>query len=158
MSSHLIDFSRLGTCWRSRKGCGSWMTLRLVQEPKHNAAQIIAPREAAPNIARPQKQHWYEVEICNSCYCSHLEMRRRKCQSQLGDEQCESIAVCCNEPPWLISYSKIRLEFSDKVEIAKAYCPGPSARDWAIVKCLNLTGLRRTRLSDASRLDRRSSG
>ncbi|WP_156041828.1 hypothetical protein [Bradyrhizobium sp. URHD0069] len=32
---------------------------------------------------------------------------------------------------------KVRLDFSDKILLAKAYCPDPDARDWAVIKPLN---------------------
>jgi hypothetical protein len=32
---------------------------------------------------------------------------------------------------------KVRLDFSDKILLAKAYCPDPAARDWAVIKALS---------------------
>jgi hypothetical protein len=32
---------------------------------------------------------------------------------------------------------KVRLDFSDKILLAKAYCPDPDARDWSVIKTLN---------------------
>ena len=32
---------------------------------------------------------------------------------------------------------RVRLDFSDKILLAKAYCPDPDAREWAVIKTLN---------------------
>jgi len=34
-------------------------------------------------------------------------------------------------------FRKVRLDFSDKILLAKAYCPDPDARDWAVIKSLS---------------------
>lgn len=64
-------------------------------------------------------------ELSNAILRGHLEV-----EGHLDDV----VDLIFFRPEYL---RKIRLSFYGKVQIAKAYCPNPDARDWAVIECLS---------------------
>lgn len=72
------------------------------------------------------REHLNEVdELSNVILRGHLEV-----EGHLDDV----VDLIFFRPEYL---RKIRLSFYGKVQIAKAYCPNPDARDWAVIECLS---------------------
>jgi hypothetical protein len=72
------------------------------------------------------RAHLNEVdEVSNVILKGHLEV-----EGHLDDV----VDLIFFRPEYL---RKIRLSFYGKVQIAKAYCPDPNARDWNVIECLS---------------------
>jgi hypothetical protein len=72
------------------------------------------------------REHLNEVdEVSNVILKGHLEV-----EGHLDDV----VDLIFFRPEYL---RKIRLRFYEKVQIAKAYCPDPNARDWGVIECLS---------------------
>ncbi|KRP85080.1 hypothetical protein AOQ72_04980 [Bradyrhizobium yuanmingense] len=82
--------------------------------------------DASDKFLRDFRQHLHQVdEIANVILRGHLEIERHL------DTVLDLIFFRPEH------FRKIRLEFSDKIRLAKSYCPNPDARDWTVIKCLN---------------------
>jgi hypothetical protein len=82
--------------------------------------------EASEEFMREFRRHLNEVDdVSNAILRGHLEIEGHL------DTVLDMIFFRPEH------FRKVRLEFSDKIQIAKAYSPEPNARDWTVIKCLN---------------------
>ncbi|MCP3469955.1 hypothetical protein NLM33_06380 [Bradyrhizobium sp. CCGUVB1N3] len=82
--------------------------------------------EASDEFIRDFRRHLNEVDgVSNVILRGHLEVEGHL------DTVLDLIFF---RPEYL---RKVRLDFSDKILLAKAYCPDPAARGWAVIKALS---------------------